>query len=146
MFNRMMMEHFSLEPVKEDGSRDIEMWVRGFVFGLIKNENGKYYVKNKNTGKALLDYWVELATYRNDAYNAFVADSFVLRPQFKEYITAWQKNNGQDAIKQLRADVKANYREKYSQLFMDNDELLSRGNEQIADLMEKELRFIETLE
>lgn len=146
MFNRMMKEHFSLEPVKEDGSRDIEMWVRGFVFGLIKNENGKYYVKNKNTGKALLDYWVELATYRNDAYNAFVADSFVLRPQFKEYITAWQKNNGQDAIKQLRADVKANYREKYSQLFMDNNELLSRGNEQIADLMEKELRFIETLE
>lgn len=146
MFNRMMKEHFSLEPVKEDGSRDIEMWVRGFVFGLIKNENGKYYVRNKNTGKALLDYWVELATYRNDAYNAFVADSFVLRPQFKEYITAWQKNNGQDAIKQLRADVKANYREKYSQLFMDNNELLSRGNEQIADLMEKELRFIETLE
>jgi hypothetical protein len=42
--------------------------------------------------------------------------------------------------------VKANYREKYSQLFMDNDELLSRGNEQIADLMEKELKFVETLE
>jgi hypothetical protein len=29
---------------------------------------------------------------------------------------------------------------------MDNEELLSRGNEQIADLMEKELKFIETLE
>ena len=29
---------------------------------------------------------------------------------------------------------------------MDNDELLSRGNEQIADLMEKELKFVETLE
>ncbi|MEE3415145.1 MAG: tubulin-like doman-containing protein [Prevotella sp.] len=146
LYNRMMKEHFSLEPIKEDGSRDVEMWVRGFVFGLIKNENGKYYVKNKNTGKALLDYWVELATYRNDAFNAFVADSFTLRPQFKEYITSWQKNNGQDAMKQLRADVKANYRDKYSQLFMDNEELLSRGNEQVAELMEKELRFIETLE
>lgn len=146
LYNRMMKENFSLEPVKEDGSRDIEMWVRGFVFGLIKNENGKYYVKNKNTGKALLDYWVELATYRNDAFNAFVADIFALRPQFKEYITTWHKDHGQDAIKQLRADVKANYREKYSQLFMDNEELLSRGNEQIADLMEKELKFIETLE
>jgi len=146
LYNRMMKENFSLEPVKEDGSRDIEMWVRGLVFGLIKNENGKYYVKNKNTGKALLDYWVELATYRNDAFNAFVADIFALRPQFKEYITTWHKDHGQDAIKQLRADVKANYREKYSQLFMDNEELLSRGNEQIADLMEKELKFIETLE
>lgn len=146
IYNRMMKENFSLEPVKEDGSRDIEMWVRGLVFGLIKNENGKYYVKNKNTGKALLDYWVELATYRNDAFNAFVADIFALRPQFKEYITTWHKDHGQDAIKQLRADVKANYREKYSQLFMDNEELLSRGNEQIADLMEKELKFIETLE
>jgi hypothetical protein len=146
LYNRMMKENFSLEPVKEDCSRDIEMWVRGLVFGLIKNENGKYYVKNKNTGKALLDYWVELATYRNDAFNAFVADIFALRPQFKEYVTTWHKDHGQDAIKQLRADVKANYREKYSQLFMDNEELLSRGNEQIADLMEKELKFIETLE
>ena len=146
LYNRMIKENYALEPVKEDGSRDIEIWVRGFVFGLIKNDNGKYYVKNKKTGKALLDYWVELAVYRNDAFNAFIADILTLRPQFKEYITAWQKDHGQDAIKQLRADVKANYREKYSQLFMDNDELLSRGNEQIAELMEKELKFIEGLE
>ena len=146
LYNRMMRERFSLEPVKDDGSRDIEVWVRGFIFGLIKNENGKYYVKNKLTGKALLDYWVELATYRNDAFNAFIADIFTLRPQFKDFIQNWHKENGQDAIRQLRADVKANYREKYSQLFMDNDELLARGNEPIAELMEKELKFIETLE
>lgn len=146
LYNKMLKDNFSLMPVKDDGLKDLEMWVRGFVFGLIKNENGKYYVKNKKTGKALLDYWVELATYRNDAYNAFVADIFTLRPQFKEYISDWYKNNGQDAIKQLRADVKANYRQKYSQLFMENDELLARGNEQIAELMEKELRFVETLE
>lgn len=146
LYNRMLKENFSLEPVKDEGSKDVEMWVRGLIFGLIKNENGKYYVKNKKTGKALLSYWVELATYRNDAFNAFVADIFSLRPQFKEYISTWHKDHGQDAIKQLRADVKANYREKYSQLFMDNEELLSRGNEQIADLMEKELKYIETLE
>ena len=146
LFNKMMKENFSLEPVKEDGAKDIELWVRGFVFGLIKNENGKYYVKNKKTGKALLDYWVELAAYRDDAFKTFVADIFTLRPQFKDFIVNWHKDHGQDAIKQLRADVKANYREKYSQLFMDNDELLSKGNEQIAELMEKELKFIETLE
>ena len=142
----MQRENFSLEPVKEDGSRDVELWVRGFIFGLIKNENGKYYVKNKQTGRALLDYWVELATYRNDAFNAFVAEILTLRPQFEEFIKTWQRDNGQDAIKQLRADVRANYRNKYSQLNMDNLELLSRGNEQVAELMEKELKFIETLE
>lgn len=146
LYNRMMKENFALEPVKEDGSQNIEIWVRGLVFGLIKNEKGKYYVKNKKTGSVLLDYWVELATYRNDAFNAFVADILTLRPQFKEFITTWHKDHGQDAIKQLRADVKANYREKYSQLYMDNEELLSRGNEEIAELMEKELKFIETLE
>lgn len=146
LFNKMMKENFSLEPVKEDGAKDIELWVRGFVFGLIKNENGKYYVKNKKTGKALLDYWVELAAYRDDAFKTFVADIFTLRPQFKDFIVNWHKDHGQDAIKQLRSDVKANYREKYSQLFMDNEELLSKGNEQIAELMEKELKFIETLE
>jgi hypothetical protein len=142
----MLKENFSLEPVKEDGLRDIEMWVRGFIFGLLKNENGKYYVKNKKTGRALLDYWVELAPYRDDAFNAFIADIFTLRPQFKEYITAWQKENGQEAIRQLRADVKAHYREKYSQLNMDNEELLSKGNEQVATLMDKELEFVNTLE
>lgn len=146
LFNRMQRENFSLEPVKEDGSRDVELWVRGFIFGLIKNENGKYYVKNKQTGRALLDYWVELAQYRNDAYNAFVSELLTLRPQFEEFIKTWHKDHGQDAIKQLRADVKANYREKYSQLNMDNSELLSRGNELVAELMEKELKFIETLE
>lgn len=146
IYNKMLKENFSLEPVKEDGLRDIEMWVRGFIFGLLKNENGKYYVKNKKTGRALLDYWVELAPYRDDAFNAFIADIFTLRPQFKEYITAWQKDNGQEAIRQLRADVKAHYREKYSQLNMDNEELLSKGNEQVATLMDKELEFVNTLE
>ena len=146
LYNKMIKDNFSLEPVKEDGSRDIEMWVRGFVFGLLKNENGKYYVKNKRSGKALLDYWVELATYRNEAFAAFVSDIFTLGPQFEEFINTWHKDHGQDAIKQLRADVKAHYREKYSQLNMDNDELLSRGNEQVAELVEKELRFVETLE
>ena len=145
-YNRMLKENFSLQPVKDDGMQDIEMWVRGFIFGLIKNEDGKYYVKNKKTGRALLDYWVELAKYRNDAFSAFVSEISILGPQFKDYINTWQKNNGQDAIKQLRADVKANYREKYSQLFMDNSELLSHGNELIADLVDKELNFVETLE
>lgn len=146
LYNRMQKEHFSLEPVKDDGQKDIELWVRGLIFGLIKNENGRYYVKNKQTGKALRNYWVELATYRNDAFNAFVGDIFQLRQQFKEYFATWNKDNGQDAIKQLRADVKAHYREKFSQLNMDDDELFARGNEAIADLMEKELRFVETLE
>ena len=95
---------------------------------------------------ALRNYWVELATYRNDAFNAFVSNIHQLRPQFKDYIATWHKDNGQDAIKALRADVKANYREKFSQLNMDDEELFARGNEQIADLMEKELRFVETLE
>ena len=38
-----------------------------------------YYFKNKKTGKALLNYWVELAKYRDDAFNAFVNDIFTLR-------------------------------------------------------------------
>ncbi len=146
IYNKMLKENFSLEPVKDDGMRDIELWVRGFIFGLIKHENGRYYVKNKKTGKALLDYWVELAVYRNDAFRAFLADVITLRPQFKEFIRTWQKDNGQEATRQLRADVKAHYRENYSQLDMDNSELLARGNEQVADLMEKELRFVESLE
>ena len=113
--------------------------------GLIKNENGHYYVKDRTNGKALRQYWVELGQYRDDAYRNFKSDLPNLRQQFKDYFKQYQSANGMDATQALVNDAKLNYLEKFSQIQMTLEQIEERGNEQIADLLEKELNFVETL-
>lgn len=143
---RMERENFSIYPVFDDGAgRDVEVWVKGFIFGLIKNDNGKYYVKDKTNGRALREYWIEIGTYRDEAFAAFKADIVNLRTQFNEYFRQYQNANGNDAMQRLIDDAKQNYLSAYSQVNMTMAEIEDRGNEQIADLLEKELAFVETL-
>lgn len=142
---RMIRENFSLEPVLDDGSKDVELWVKGLIMGLIKNENGQYYVKDKTNGKALRQYWIELGQYRDEAFATFKADLPNLRQQFKEYFKQYQSANGMDAMQTIVNDAKHNYLDKYSQVQMTIDQIEDRGNEQIADLLEKELSYVETL-
>lgn len=145
IYQRMIRENFSLQPTLEDGSKDVEFWVRGLIMGLIKNENGHYYVKDRTNGKALRQYWVELGQYRDDAYRNFRSDLPNLRQQFKDYFKQYQSANGMDATQALVNDAKLNYLEKFSQIQMTLEQIEERGNEQIADLLEKELNFVETL-
>lgn len=145
IYQRMIRENFSLQPTLEDGSKDVEFWVRGLIMGLIKNENGHYYVKDRTNGKALRQYWVELGQYRDDAYRNFKSDLPNLRQQFKDYFKQYQSANGMDATQALVNDAKLNYLEKFSQIQMTLEQIEERGNEQIADLLEKELNFVETL-
>lgn len=145
LFWRMQKEHFSLEPVFEDGSKDVELWVKGFIMGLIKNDGEQYFVKDKINGKALLQYWVELGKYRDEAFNAFKADLPNLRPQFKEYFLQYQSANGMDTMKSIVDDAKQNYLDKYSQVNMTIAALGLKQNASIAELLEKELKYIETL-
>lgn len=145
IYQRMIRDNFSINPVLDDGSKDVELWVKGFMMGLIKNEEGHYYVKDKTNGKALRQYWVELGQYRDDAFASFRADLPNLRSQFNEYFRQYQTTNGSDAMQTIVDDAKLNYLDKYSQVKMTVDQIEERGNEQIASLIEKELGFVETL-
>lgn len=145
IYQRMQRENFSLQPVLDDGSKDVELWVKGFIFGLVKNEGGKYYVQDKENGKALRQYWVELGEYRDEAFSAFKAELISLRTQFKEHFRQFQSSNGLDAMQSLIDDAKQHYFEKFSQINMTVEEIEDRGNEQIADLVEKELNFVQSL-
>ena len=140
MMNR---EKFSIYPVRENDTKDVEYWVQGFAFGLIKNENGKYYVKDKKNGKPLYKHWVALGQYRDQAFEAFKADLPNLREQIKEYFANFKKTNGMEAAQNLIADVKENYLDKYSQVNMTIEEIEDRGNELIAELLNQELECIE---
>ena len=144
-FQQMQREKFSLYPKLDDGSEDVETWVKGFILRLIKNENGRYLVKDKTNGKALRQYWVEIGTYRDEAFNAFKSDIHNLRQQINEQLTKQEKDKGKEEMEKLLADVKENYLENYSQVNMTLDEIEARGNEQIAALMEKELNYVNDL-
>ena len=140
---QMQREKFSIYPELNNDTKDVEYWVQGFAFGLIKNEGGKYYVKDRKNGKPLYKHWVELGQYRDQAFEAFKADLPNLREQFKEFYKNFKNTNGLDAVQVLFNDVKENYLEKYSQVNMTIEEIEDRGNELIAELLNKELECIE---
>lgn len=145
LFRRMKTENFSLQPALDDGSEDVGIWVRGFITGLIKNEGGHYYLKDTVHGKALNKFWVEIGTYRDQAFDAFKTDIYRLKQQFEAHFKQFENDKGMSAMQTLVGDVKENYLEKYSQANMDLNEIQQRGNEQIADLLENELQYISQL-
>jgi len=140
---RMNREEYSLMPKQMDDD-SLELWVYGLIFGLIKNENNSYYYKSQQHGDPLFGNWVDMGIqYRDEAFNYFRHNKSAIRREFNQYIEDEQRSKGQDAMQQLKADVKVNYLAKYAQLNMSTDELTKRGNESIADLMRKELTFVQ---
>lgn len=134
---------YSLMPkTKEDDS--IELWVKGFIFGLIKNENGKYYYKSEVDGDILFDNWVELKEYRDDSFAMFKSRKSTIRKEFNQYIDNFEKTRGSEDLSLLLNRVRQSYWENYSQINIDRAKLKEKGYEGIAELMRKELRYIST--
>jgi hypothetical protein len=73
MLSRAKNEGFEIQPRQTyDANNLMDLWVRGFVYGLIKNESGRYMMKSKTLGQALDNYWVSLqSAYRNEAFENF---------------------------------------------------------------------------
>jgi hypothetical protein len=144
---KMIREGYSIEP-KKTVDDSIEWWVKGLIFGLVKNENGKYYYKNQKEGKGLQQFWVELSPYRDESFQQFSKKSSEIRDDYEKYITDYCKSKGDKVIDKLYHDVKEgfNYVEKYSQVNMSVDEINNkRENEKIAQLMEDEINFVNEL-
>lgn len=142
---RMDREDFSIKPKKTTEEDLLDFWVRGFVFGLIKNEAGKYYFKSQEEGDPLDDFWVELASYRDDAFDEFKKHKSSILKEFVEYFDKQEQNKGAVAMKSLIEDVKENYYAKYSQINLSKDELKKKGFEKIADLVRSELTLVKEL-
>ncbi|NDV58124.1 tubulin-like doman-containing protein [Bacteroides sp. 519] len=140
---RMNREEYSLMPKQQDDDT-LELWIYGLIFGLIKNEDNSYYYKSQLNGDPLFDNWVKMGIqYRDEAFEYFKHNKSSIRREFNEQIEDEQRSKGLDAMQELKADVKANYLEKYSQINMSREELTKRGNENIADLIRKELMFVQ---
>lgn len=145
LITRMDREDFSLNPKKSDDEDMLDLWVKGFIFGLIKNEGKKYFFKSQEHGDALDDNWVELGDYRDEAYDAFRTYKNSIRKEFKEYLDSLAENQGTAAIKSVIDDAKLNYYDKYSQINMTKDQVKAKGYEKIRKLITDELSHVKQL-
>ena len=126
------------------------MWVKGFIYGLIKNERGTYYIKSRSLGGLPGNqYWVALANSRTDAFKEFSEKEQMITKDFTDHIEKENVNKGAAAIAELIADAKANeggnYYEKYSQINLTMPTLQSRPYADVWTLYNEELAHLETL-
>ena len=145
LYTRMLREEFNLLPKRNTDDDLLELWVKGFIFNLIKNENKQYYFKSEEEGDVLDDNWVGLGEYRDEAFEEFRRHKRAIRKEFNEYLEYIAKNKGEKAMKQELMDAKLNYYDKYSQINMNKDQVKMKGFEKIKELITAELKFVKTL-
>ena len=138
---RMSRDGYSLDP-KERADNTLELWIKGLIFGLIKNDNGTYYYKDEENGDALDDYWSPLETFRDEAFTKFQRLKPTIEDAFTRYLDELERVKGSEAILEIINDAKEDYLPRYSQVNMTNEELKRRENKTIADLMRREINFV----
>jgi hypothetical protein len=139
----MQREQFSLWPSKS-ADNSLELWVNGFIFGLIKNENNCYWYKDTKNGDPLFDFWIKLSQYRDDSFNQFRSNRLVIEKQFEEVINLLGTNNGTAFIKEKvdYAKEDQNYLNEISQINMTLDDLTKKGMESIRKLITDEINYV----
>lgn len=138
IYDKMQREEFSIMPVKKNDNDMLDLWVKGFIYGLIKNDSGCYYMKSESLGDYLDDYWVKLATWRDEAFDVLKSRGSVVIKEFNNYINKENEKMGADAVARLIADVKANYYDGYSQVKVNKATLKQKGYERVAELIKQE--------
>lgn len=141
--NRMQREDYNLQP-KAAVDDSLGLWVKGFIFGLIKNESDNYYFKSDSLGDPLDENWVELKKYRyrDEAFAEFKQHLAIVRKEFDKYFKDYQRIKGIEAMQAKIDEAKTGYYDAFSQINMSKDEVRDRGNESIRDLITKELDYV----
>lgn len=138
---RMQRENFSIMP-KDTSTDAVELWVKGLIFGLIKNDGEKFIYKCEAEGDIIDDYWVNLPQDRYEAFVEFKNHQNNIEKEYDEFFENMQKEKGMEEINKIIQDAKANYEEKYAQLNMDKAMLKTRGYELVLKLYRQELEFV----
>lgn len=144
LVREMRDTNFSIYPAKQADNTE-ELWVNGFIFGFIKNENEMYYYLDEENGDPLDEYWMPLKRYRDEAFVDFKRVKYTIEEQFNRKISDYEKTHGKAKVDELREDVRQNYWKKYSQLNMEPADVKQYGYEGIADRMREEIKFVRNL-
>ena len=150
----MEQKKFQLMPSGSDEDDILEVWVKGFIFGLIRHvsSGSQYEIKSKMAGgKAINDFWYPLGTRgteaRADAYERFKTLTRVLKDDLYPQIVSQENAIGYDECKRRYTEL-LNDKDKYrevSHLCLDLGTLGRPGYERTGDLFEKELNYLQTL-
>lgn len=141
----MRRQGYSMEPGGTSND-SLEIWVKGLIFGYIKNEDGKYKYLDEVNGDFLDDYWVDLAQYRDDAFRKFEDVLGSVSEQFNKKITELEREQGAPYVRSIVADAKNNYWEKYSQIGFTKLELKDSHLKGTAEQIKKEIEFVKNLD
>ena len=141
---RMQREDFSLMPKREKDDDILDFWVKGLIFGLVKNEDGEYKFQSDEHGDALDDYWVSLGKYRDEAFDKFRSYKSSVRKEFADKLEDIAHSRGADAMNARLAEVKAAYLDKFSQINMTKEEIKRKGFERIRQLITDEINHVKS--
>lgn len=142
ILNEMKKTGYRLEP--GNGDNALELWVKGFIFGLIKNEDGTYKYIDEENGDSLWDYWIDLGKYRDEAYKTFKERKSSIEDQFKKKIFNIISVNGLPYVQDIYNRAKEDYIENYSQLGFSKEYLREHIKEYkgTVDLIREEMEFV----
>lgn len=144
---RMARENFSIHPDRgQDNS--LELWIKGLIFGFIKNESDNYFIKSQSKGDPLENFWFQLSqsSYRDDAFADFKNNIGVFENELKQSIQRIRTEKGDTWINEIIQGVSSeNYLEKYSQVNRSVPEMKGdlKTFKGVIDLLTKEVRFVE---
>ena len=141
LYTQMQREGYSLMP-QEEVDDSLAMWIKGLIFGLIRNTGETYQIKDNENGDPLDDYWVSLGKYRDDAFKNFKREQNKYGNQFQEFFDNLQSSKGSEYLNGIIADAKLDYLAKYSQVNMTNDQLKAKGFESVRELITNEINFV----
>lgn len=146
MKRRMDSEKYTIMPDEEE-DLSLELWVKGFIFGLIKKnpQDSKYYFQSEALGDPLDQNWVCLGSaYRDVAYEAFRTHQDVLKEEYESIFEYRVKTEGRNQVEKEINAARDNYME-VSQIGIDRNTLRKKGYEGTADLFRNELNYVKTM-
>lgn len=137
---------YSLFPC-EAKEKNIELWIKGIIFGKIKNENGMYYIQSETEGKKLRHYWVALAGDREEAYSLFDEKSSVYGQDIKDFIDNFKQENGDAKYNEKieYANTGDNYLNEVSQVNLTLEELEQKQYAGTMELLETEVEYLDKM-
>lgn len=157
---RINDEHFGPMPNQRRDDDVLEMWVKGLIFGLIKKDGYRYFVKSKavSNDDALGNYWAELNCgnekmlpyqSRYHAFNDFKSKKKDLRSRgdLMEEIRKIEAAKGRDEVKRIYSEIcnysSEEYITKCSQVGLEPKTIRENPSyEKIKLVMKDEQKFI----
>lgn len=144
IMEQMKANRYSIFPGNTEAS-ELELWVQGIIFGLIKNENGIYKAKDPNNDDLIFeDYWCELASDRDDAYRIFCEKIDIFGPVISEYVEKLRADEGEHSYKAKlkEANDPKKYLEIISQSGLTMAQLNDKANKSTKDCLVEEAKCI----